>query len=441
MKIAVIGAGWAGLAAATSLKKAGLLPIVFEAAPVVGGRARGVEDLQLGVIDNGQHLMIGAYSATLALIQSLHPGVADSRLMQRMPFHLESADGHFCMHAPAIPSPLHSLLALGNARGLSWPERLSALRMMVALRLGGWLADAGSTVAQLIKKHRQSDTLCMRLWAPLCLATMNTAVHEACAQLFLNVLRDSLDARRAHSDLIVPRVDLTTLWPQAASLQMEMRYRHLVRTVSVSEESVLIDGEPFDACVLAIPPYAVARTLQVKQQQAACEALMDSLQKFSYRSIATLTLQLERHWRLPYPMMMLDEKPGRGHYGHWVFAREQHPEQTQLAVVISDAADFLKHDRADFVQGIASQIREQTAQHPSSREALEMPAVVQHRLIVEKRATFAATPLLDRPSVSTTWPRLALAGDWTDTGYPSVLEGAVRSGQAAAAVLLEGLKK
>jgi predicted NAD/FAD-dependent oxidoreductase len=130
-------------------------------------------------------------------------------------------------------------------------------------------------------------------------------------------------------------------------------------------------------------------------------------------------------------MLMLDEDFARGHVGQWVFKRAAHPRQ--LSVVISDATDFLKQDRAPFVQAIASQIREQCAKHPLSTH--EMPAVKHQRLIVEKRATFDAVPGLARPTNRSPWPRIVLAGDWTDTGYPAVLEGAVRSGLAAATVL------
>jgi predicted NAD/FAD-dependent oxidoreductase len=160
-------------------------------------------------------------------------------------------------------------------------------------------------------------------------------------------------------------------------------------------------------------------------------ALQRILQAFAYRAIATLTLELESDWQPPQPMLMLDEDLARGHVGQWIFKRNAQPRQ--LSVVISDATDFLKQDRAPFVQAIAAQIREQCAKHPLS--TIEMPAVKHQRLIVEKRATFDAVPGLVRPSNKSPWPRIVLAGDWTDTGYPAVLEGAVRSGLAAAMVL------
>ena len=438
LKVAIIGAGWAGLAAAMRLKQNGITPTVFEAAPIAGGRARGVDDTQLGVIDNGQHLLVGAYTETLALIRDLQPAQNETSLLTRLPLHLESADGRFRMRAsPLLPSPLHTLFALLGCQGLSLADRWAALRMMLKLKRSNWQIPETTTVEQLLEQHRQSDTLRKWLWIPLCLATLNTATCEASAQLFLNVLRDTLDAPSRHADLMIPQQDLTSLWPEKAARRMEMRYRHIVRQVAVTDQDVRIDGEIFDACIMATPPYAVARTLQVGSQQDAHTALIETLQRFSYRSIATLTLELSAKWNLPQPLLLLEEDRARGHVGQWVFERTQAQGLTQLAVVISDAEDFLKHDRASFVSSIAQQIREQCAKRKTVSVESTMPDILNHRLIVEKRATFAATPRLARPGTSTPWPRLYFAGDWTDTGYPAVLEGAVRSGLQAADELLD----
>jgi predicted NAD/FAD-dependent oxidoreductase len=276
------------------------------------------------------------------------------------------------------------------------------------------------------------------------LAALNTPIEQSCAQLFLNVLRDSLNGSRHASDCLIPRVDLTALWPAAAAEHLTMRYRHLVRQVCATDTDVEVDGEHFDACVVAIPPYAASRvlfdpslleetspqSLQSPQQQSEA-SLRRLLKGFEYRAIATLALELEDHWQLPHAMMMLEEDPARGHVGQWVFNRLGHNKQ--LTVVISDASDFLKHDRERFVEAIATQIREQSAKHPDHLNP--MPAIKHQRLIVEKRATFDAVTGLARPSNKSPWSRIALAGDWTDTGYPAVLEGAVRSGLDAAKLL------
>ncbi len=441
MKLAVVGAGWAGLAAAVALKATGADVTVFEAAPLAGGRARRVDDLNMGAIDNGQHLLLGAYTETVALLKHLHPERSIDELLHRAPLHLESADGEFCLKAANLKAPFHTLWGLLNARGLPWQDCWQAIRMMMVLKQKRWRAPALFSVAQLLEQHQQSALLCRRLWTPLCLASLNTASEQTCAQLFLNVLRDSLDAPRAHSDMLIPRVDLTALWPQAAANAVTMRYRHIVRDICPTPAAVTIDGEAFEGCVLATPPYACARILKPDESTTASDTLMAQLGAFEYRAIATLTLQLDAAWNPPYSILLLDEDPARGHLGQWLFKRPQ--ANDQVTVVVSDAADFLKHERASFVDNIATQIREQVQRHPSSRghSQLTMPAVRAHRLIVEKRATFAAVPGLQRPRNQSPWPRLSLAGDWTDTGYPAVLEGAVRSGKQAARTLIEALQR
>jgi len=436
MKLAVVGAGWAGLSAAVTLKSLGAEVTVFEAAPITGGRARRVDDSQMGAIDNGQHLLLGAYTETLALMQTLHPKPSIYEFIFRQALHLESADGAFRLKAPALIAPFHTLAGLLNARGLTWQDRWRALRMMFTLKRNQWQAPAMTSVTQLLNQHHQSARICQHLWIPLCLASLNTATDQACAQLFLNVLRDSLDAPRAHSDMLIPKVDLTALWPQAAADAVTMRYRHIVREIIPTDAAVLIDGEAFEGCILATPPYACARILKPENPTQLSDQLFGQLNAFSYRAIATLTLQLASCWDLPYPIMLLNEDASRGHVGQWVFKRPQTLDQ--LSVVISDAEDYLKHDRVQFIERIGTQIREQTLRHPDLRRAgyAPMPAIKTHRLIVEKRATFAAVPGLQRPSNQSPWSRLSLAGDWTDTGYPAVLEGAVRSGKQAAQALM-----
>ena len=278
VRLAVVGAGWAGLAAAVHLKAQAPQVTVFEAAPLPGGRARRVDDLQMGAIDNGQHLLLGAYTETLALMRTLRPALPLSELLQRFPMHLESAAGDFCLKAAPLAAPFHTLWGLLNANGLTWTDRWQALRMLTSLKLQRWQVEPSATVAQLLRQHGQSALLRRRLWIPLCLATLNTSEDEACAQLFLNVLRDSMDAPRAHSDMLLARVDLTTLWPQAAADAVAMRYRQVVRNVHPTSSQVVIDGEAFDGCVVAVPPYAAARMLTPEKPCAQSEALLAQLQ-------------------------------------------------------------------------------------------------------------------------------------------------------------------
>ncbi len=441
-RVAVVGAGWAGLAAAVALHDGGCAVTVLEAGRTPGGRARRVVhpgfDLPL---DNGQHILLGAYTDTLALMRRL--GRDPRRLLARLPLALTSLDGAFRLRAPRLPAPLHAAVALLCARGLDGATRLAALRLMRGLQRARWEVPATDTVATLLARYRQPAPAVRWLWEPLCLAALNTPGAQASARLFAHVLRDSLAGRRAASDLLLPRADLSALWPDAAAALCDMRHGVTVRTVEPCADDVRIDGERYDAAILAIPPANALRllgTMPVAAPDApAHDELLAKLADFEYSPIATLNLRLAAPWRLPTPMMMLREDATRGHDGQWLFDRAALAGATargELALVVSAAARLAgrlaREGREPALAPLIEQVREQSAQGGLPT----LPSVAHAELLVDKRATFLATPGLARPGNGTPWPRLCLAGDWTDTGYPGVLEGAVRSGQRAAARIL-----
>ncbi|MDP1605326.1 MAG: FAD-dependent oxidoreductase, partial [Rhodocyclaceae bacterium] len=196
-RVAIIGAGYAGLAAAVELADADIKVDVFEASRTLGGRARTVELDGLSV-DNGAHILVGAYRETLRLMQKVGAG---GTALRREPLHLEfpgkvkiSAPPH-CIPAPA---PLHLAWALLTAQGLSFADKLAAIRFMRTQQARNFRLAADITAAELFSD--QPERVRRYLWEPLCLAALNTPVAIASAQVFLNVLRDSLAADRAASD-------------------------------------------------------------------------------------------------------------------------------------------------------------------------------------------------------------------------------------------------
>ncbi|CAM3731981.1 Zeta-carotene desaturase [Bordetella sputigena] len=474
MKAAVVGAGWAGLAAATALREAGADVTVYESGHTPGGRARRVPHPPHdegaaafdGPLDNGQHILLGAYTDTLALMRRL--GRDPEALFLRLPLCMASLDGAFRLAAPRLPAPWHAAVALLRARGLSWRDRLASLRLMRGLRNANWQVPAGETVGGLMRRHGQPRGAVRLLWEPLCLAALNTPVEQACAQLYARVLRDSLGGPRPATDLLLPRTDLSALWPDAAAAGCRMRYGHAVRAVAPGTDGISIDGERYDAAVITVPPQSAARLLGA----GPARELAAELDDLPHAPIATLNLKLRAPWPLPYPMMMLADEPARGYHGQWIFDRTallgrdqtgalslaalqgaDAPPTTDapkgagaprtanaagragadITIVVSAAMAMAGQDRATAIGALLAQVREQ-----ASRAGLPpMPAVAASALLIDKRATFLAVPGLRRPAQHTVWPTLALAGDWTDTGYPGVLEGAVRSGLAAAAAILE----
>ncbi len=425
-RVAVIGAGWAGLAAAWRLLQTGFSPTLFEAAHEAGGRARRTPaDGFAGPLDNGQHLLSGAYTQTLALLGEL--GLAEADVLQRQRLDLRRIDGRFRLHAPALPAPLHLALALLGAQGLSWASRWAAIRLMRHLERCRFQPAAG-TVTELLAAQHQPEELTRLLWEPLCLAALNTPISQACATLFAAVLRDALAGPARHSDLLLPRVDLGRVLPDAVLQRLRLaghapRLGHAVRQLAQQAQGGwLVDAEPFDAVVLATGAEPARRLLAGIAQAPIIPA-------FEHEPIATVYLRLPTHWQAPQTLLMLADDPARHQYGQWLVDRGRllgAPHAGELAVVISAAGPALALGREGLMQAVQDQLGQQLP---------ELPAPLARQLIVEKRATFRAVPGLMRPKVCTAVRGLYLAGDYTDTGYPAVIEGAVRSGLAAAQAL------
>ena len=432
MKAAVVGAGWAGLAAATALREAGAHVTVFEAGRTPGGRARRVAQPGFDtMLDNGQHILLGAYTQTLALMRRL--GRNPDTLLLRRPLRLASLDGLFRLSASALPPPWQGAVALLTARGLRWRDKLAAIRFVRSLQACNWKPLAVWTVAELLRHRRQPPAVVDQLWTPICLAALNTPPEEASAELFARVLQDALAGTSRDSDMLLPCVDLSSLWPDAATLHLTVRYHSTVRRMLIDSASVVVNDERFDTAVLAIPPQIAARLLEDAPPAQGMLELLRDLHSFDHQPIATLNLKLTRPWPLPEPMLMLRENPARNHWGQWIFDRSRLTGRgAELAVVASAARTLADIPKEAAIAALVEQIRGQAAVGGLP----PLPAIEQSELYVEKRATFTARPRQPRPRNATPWPRLALAGDWTDTGYPGVLEGAVRSGLQAAEVLL-----
>jgi squalene-associated FAD-dependent desaturase len=433
--VAVVGGGWAGCAAAVALLDAGADVTLFEAARTLGGRARAIET-NGRLLDNGQHIMLGAYADTLRLMRRV--GVDPKQALLRLPLQMRYPAGDAGMDfvAPRLPAPLHMLAALLRARGLDRADKLALARFTTSARWMGWQLYTDCSVADLLARFDQTERLIHLMWRPLCLAALNTPPERASAQVFLAVLRDSLGAKRAASDMLIPRVLLDALFPEAARCHLEGRGA-IVRTGCRIDALEPADGawrlragadvHPFGAVVLAAPPWQAAALLRPLDGAAAIVAQLDAL---AYEPIATVYLQYGAGTRLPLPFCALADAPGDNRWGQFVFDRGQlDPGQDGLLAVVISGADPAGEIGHDALAGaVAAQLAAAFGQ-----PALATPLWT--RTITEKRATFACTPGLDRPANDTKLAGLALAGDYTACDYPATLEAAVRSGVAASGVI------
>jgi squalene-associated FAD-dependent desaturase len=427
--VAIVGGGWAGCAAAVGLARAGCKVTLFEAARTLGGRARAV-DVGGHTLDNGQHILLGAYRETLRLLRQV--GIDPANAFLRMPLQMRYPPGSGGMDfiAPRLPAPWHMAVALLRAKGLAREDKLALARFTTSARWMDWQLNVDSTVSELLERFDQTERLKQLMWHPLCLAALNTPPERASAKVFLAVLRDSLGARRAASDMLLPRLNLGALFPDAAARQIE-RHHGQVRTgvrieaLARDGEQWLLAGERFDAVVLATPPNQTARLLDGLPD---CAALAQQLAAFDYEPITTCYLQYAEDVRLSQPMYALDDTHG---WGQFVFDRGQLDEGHAglLSVVISASRDAADLDQDELATAVARQLS----------GVLGMPALAAPRwtrVITEKRATFACVPNLPRPDNATYLPGLALAGDYTASDYPATLESAVRSALGATSAIL-----
>jgi squalene-associated FAD-dependent desaturase len=404
-RVAVVGAGYAGMAAAVALARRGARVTVFESGPVPGGRARRVTT-EGRTLDNGQHILVGAYGTLFSLMHEV--GVPANAVL-RMPLELRYADG-FAFRAWYFPAPLGLLAGLLAARGLPWRERLGAVRFMRALRRLGFRLGEDCSVSELLERYAQDGRIGHYVWRPLCVSALNTPPERASARVFLAVLRDTLGGEADASDLILPCVDLSKLFPEPAAAWLRAQGGELRCESPVRDLGAL--RAQFPHVILAVGPHQV--------KAIAPEVAME----FEYQPIYTCYLQYEPRTRLPFPMLGLAQG-----LVQWVFDRGRLTgEKGLLAAVISAQGD---HQQMSQDELAANCHRELAAALPG------LPAPQWTRVIAEKRATIAAHASLARPPLATALPGVVLAGDYMDPEYPPTLEAAARSGVRAAAHVLQ----
>ncbi len=430
--VAIIGGGYAGMAAAVTLAQHNIPVTVFEAAAVLGGRARRVS-VNNTLLDNGLHILIGAYTETLRLIDIVAPQSTDVFLRTPLDWQIHRK---FRLRAPALPAPLHLLAGLLTAQGMTFGDKLAVTRFMQAMKARNYQLVQDCTVAALLREHTQPVDLIEYLWSPLCVAALNTPAERASAQVFLHVLRDSLGAGRAASDMLLARVDLTALFPEPAAdyvrarggtIELNAPVERVTRNGKSFEVQVRGAAHLFDQIICAAAPHRAAPLLADIPELHDTVHRIDTL---TYEPIHSIWLQFSDSVPLPAPMLGISGSPAQ-----WIFDREKICGQRGLiGAVISASGEHIGIAQDQLVQRVQSDLRSQFG---------PLPSLVWNQVIAEKRATFSCTPDLVRPTAITACKNFFLAGDYTAsdrvTGeYPATIESAVRSGTQSAVMALDG---
>jgi len=443
--VAIIGGGWAGCAAAVTLAAAGIRVDLFEAAPVLGGRARRVQRAGLP-LDNGQHLMLGAYEHSLAVLAKVHGEAGVRDVLTRgplaiMPLAATQTDALTLVRGGA-EGTLGLLTGLLSARGLSWRERIANIAWMRKLKRTGFVRPPYETVAQMLAPLPRR--VARGLWEPLCLAALNTPSETASAQIFANVLKAAFAGRSDASDFLLPATDLSAVFPEAAARFVTAR-GGAIRTSaparvlrSTRSATTVLTGTSLheaSAAIVAVGPHQIAGAFAPEALTALPElgTLQKALATLDYEPIFTVWLGYGEALSLPMPIARLDDAPGQ-----WVVDRADvlaaaqvdsvRPKLQQLlAVILSAHGPHEALDHGMLALEIDAQLR---------RLQPDRPPCLWFQVIAEKRATYACTPGRARPAETRLTEGIYLAGDYMNGDYPATLEAAVRSGVKAAEAVL-----
>ena len=435
--VIVIGGGLSGLSAAVDLASRGISVLLLEQRPHLGGRTYSfVDEITGDTVDNGQHLMMGCYHGTRWLMET----IGSSRLAELQPnLHIDflhSRRGRSFLHCPPLPAPLHLLAGMLTLRSLSLADRWKLMKVGLEIRKKPEDIEpriASLTVHQWLDGLGQSEENKKYLWDIIAIGSLNDDPKDVSALLFYRVLRSAFMGGRENSSLLMPTVGLTKLFAEPCESFIRSHGGEILLNCGVDESLFegnrlqgvrTSDGQIREASVFisAVPWYA-ASPLFSNAAGGRGWYVNGHLQS---SPIVTINLWFDRTVMTEKFAALLDSRI------HWVFNKSRiygsgNTSRQYLSLVISGAASLMNTNNADLVKGAIADLAEV---FPEVRSA----KLVHSLVVKEKRATFSPRPDIEehRPSSKTKFENLFLAGDWTDTGYPATIEGAVLSGRKAA---------
>jgi zeta-carotene desaturase len=434
--VGIIGGGLAGLAAGCALADAGLRVTIFERRPYVGGRASSYEHPGTGeVVDNCQHVLLGCCTNLVHFYERL--GVSDKiRWFDELTF-IEPGGRQSRMSPSFLPAPMHNVTAFLRAKMLSMKDKLAIARAMniMSRRLP---EDSEENFLSWLKRHKQTERAIERFWKTVLVSALNEDLDRVSVHYAAQVFRESFMKSVEGGRMGVPSIPLSDLYGFAIEYIRarggEVLLRSPVTAIGPKQASVgVLSGtaeRQFDYVVLAAPFQNAASLLPA---DAVAEEIKQKLAHFEASPITGIHLWFDREIT-PLPHAVLLDRTIQWMFHKSKFQHEREGEGSYVELVVSASKSLVQKSREEVLE-LAT--RELAEFFPIVKEA----RIVKAAVIKEIYATYAVVPGLDkyRPEAKTGWARIFLAGDWTATGWPATMEGAVRSGYLAAESVMEAL--
>ncbi len=440
--VAIAGGGLAGLAAACALSNSGLRVTLLERRPYLGGRASSYEHSGTGeVVDNCQHVLFRICTNLVEFYRRI--GAEDKiRWFDEMTF-IEPGGRSSVMRASPLPAPLHTAPSFLHFPFLTVKDKLAISRAIAALTLT-IQPDTGKSFLQWCQDHGQTKTAIDRFWKPILVSALSEDLDLISISYAAQVVRESMKSPAARH-MGIPSIPLTDLYNRAGDYIRARGGEILFRTsldcfspnssqvdIRITDSDRKEKEESFDYLILALPFNTVDRVLPETPDAAP---LREQLAHFESCPITGIHLWFDRQITDLDHAVLLDRTV------QWMFhksrllvtraAADREPGGSYIELVVSASKSLIDKSRAEIVDLALKEVRDF---FPAAREA----ALVKSAVIKEVHATYSPRPGIDgyRPQQSTLWPRVFLAGDWTTTGWPATMEGAVRSGYLAAEEVL-----
>jgi squalene-associated FAD-dependent desaturase len=419
----VIGGGIAGLTSAAYLTKQNIKVTLLESSPKLGGRAYSfTEPKSNDVVDNGQHILMGCYSDTINFLKLI--GANKNFIYQKslMINFLTQAGEVVRLKSFTSLYPFNLLIALLNFKAITFTERLSLLKFVIKLPFISHQKLSDKNVRDWLKEEKQSDDTIKSLWEIIAVGSLNANVDKASAFMFREILMKIFFNGNFASTIILPKYGLSDAYVNNAKEYIES-YGGKIKLSSSVKEFIISDNRivgiktanevynDFDYVISAIPFYAFKIIYP--------ELFLDEKIEFEYSSILNIHIWLKNNPMKEQFYGLIDSSV------HWIFNKGNH-----INLVISDADYLIDKSSEEVFQMCVEELIKYTE--------VEESEVFQYKVLKEKRATFIPSIKINfvRPSSRTKIANLFLAGDWTNTGLPSTIESAVKSGRVASELLL-----